>query len=56
MSGVASMKRIKSIERCEVVPDVSAEVLGVEAVGAGVKKHREVGGVARSRFARSGDC
>jgi hypothetical protein len=53
VSGVASIKRVKSMEGREVLPEVSAELLDVDVLGAGVKKHREVGGVVRSRFARS---
>lgn len=47
------MKRVKSIEIREVLPEVKAEEVMVVGA-AGVKRQREVGGMVRSRLARSG--
>lgn len=51
MSGVASMKRPKSTERCGAVPVVMAAVR--DGVSVVVKKQRDFGGIVRSRLARS---
>lgn len=46
------MKRVKSIEIREVLPEVKAEEVMVVGA-AGVKRQREVGCMVRSRLARS---
>lgn len=46
------MKRVKSMEIREVLPEVKAEEVMVVGA-AGVKRQREVGGMVRSRLARS---
>lgn len=60
MSGEPSIKRVKSMERWVAVPcvraaakvEIPAGVVGL-GLGVAVKKQRDVGGMLRSRLARS---